>query len=67
MFGPNEKLNGHYVLLADKWEKHQGTVTYGGSWYKVDASDAFAGLMVNLKRARKVQVQRHVAEGRTVE
>ncbi len=67
MFGPNEKLDGRYVLLADKWEKHQGTVTYGGSWYKVDASDAFAGLMVNLKRARKVQVKRHVAEGRTVE
>ncbi|HHJ49679.1 MAG TPA: hypothetical protein ENJ88_02090 [Phaeodactylibacter sp.] len=67
MFGPNEKLDGRYVLLADKWEKHQGTVTYGGSWYKVDASDAFAGLMVNLKRARKVQVKRRVAEGRTVE
>ncbi len=67
MFGPNDKMGNRYVLLAEKWEKHQGTVTYGKSWYKVDASQAFTGLMINLKRAREVQVKRRIAEGRRVD
>lgn len=67
MFGPNPKLNGRYVLLASEWEQRQGKVTYDDSAWWVDADDAIAGLMVDLKRSRQISVKSRVAGGRTVD
>ncbi|MFZ2898424.1 MAG: hypothetical protein WA004_07380 [Saprospiraceae bacterium] len=67
MFGPNPKLGDRYVLLASDWEKRQGKVTYDQSTWWVDADQALAGLMVDLKRSKRVTVRSRVAQGRTVD
>jgi hypothetical protein len=66
MFGPNPRMSGRFVLLASEWDRQQGQVTYDGSAYWIDANDAMASLMVDLKRVRKVQVQSRTAKGRSV-
>ena len=63
MFGPNPKANGRYVLLASQWDKRRGQVTYDGTQYTVDAEDAYAALMVDLKRTRRVSTSSRVAGG----
>jgi hypothetical protein len=67
MFGPNPKLGDRYVLLASDWDQRQGKVTYDQSTWWVDADQALAGLMVDLKRSKRVTVRSRVAQGRTVE
>jgi hypothetical protein len=66
MFGPNPKLNGRYVLLASEWERRQGKVTYDDSYWWVDANQALAGLMVDLKRSGRTSLRTRTAQGRTV-
>lgn len=66
MFGPNPKANDRYVLLASEWQKNGGTVTYDGKQYRVDNNAAYAALMVNLKRVRKLRVRERTATGRRV-
>lgn len=66
MFGPNPKANDRYVLLASDWDRRSGKVTYAGTKYAVDASSAFAGLMVDLRKTNQVSVNRRTAKGRTV-
>ena len=48
MFGPNEKAKGRYVLLAKKWKKRGGTISYGGSNYRTTSDSAYAALMVDI-------------------
>ena len=67
MFGPNPKAGDRFVLLASEWEKRQGKVTYDNSTWWVDGDAAFASLMVDLKRSRRVSVRSRVAQGRTIE
>lgn len=67
MFGPNPKVENKYVLLASEWDRRQGKVTYDNRAYYVDADDAFAALMVDLKRVSRVSVRSRVAKGNKVD
>jgi len=67
VFGPNPKAGNRYVLLASDWKKRGGTVTYEGKpWYTPSAS-AYAALMVDLKKARKIRVKSRTARGRKID
>ncbi len=66
VFGPNEKRNGQFMLLASEWRKRSGIVTYNGKKYKVSTRNAFAGLMVDLKQKSVMKVTRRKEGGRTV-
>ncbi len=66
MFGPNDKANGRFVLLAKEWRKRGGVVTYGGKTYRTSSQSAYAALMVNIKKARKVKYSKETASGRKV-
>ena len=67
MFGPNPKKGDRYVLLASEWRGRRGTVRYDDKEWTVDADDAIANLMVDLKKIRKVEVSRRTAGGRKIE
>lgn len=64
VFGPNPKAGNRYTLLASDWDRRQGSVTYAGKTWKVNASDAYASLMIPLKRLRDNDVQGKVVGGR---
>ncbi|WP_233752626.1 hypothetical protein [Flavilitoribacter nigricans] len=66
VFGPNPKAGSRYALLASEWRRRSGTVTYEGRKFQVDASSAFASLMVDLKKIRKISVSSRTARGRKV-
>ena len=66
MFGPNDKANGRFILLAKKWEPSRGIITYGGETYETSSASAWAALMVDIRNARKARVKTHKAEGRRV-
>lgn len=67
MFGPNKKLGGKYVLLANDWDKTSGQVSYDGKIYRTSSESAYAALMVDLKAARKVSINREKATGRKID
>ena len=66
MFGPNPKAGNRFVLLGSDWSRNGGMVTYGGQKFRVERNDAFAGLLVNLKKIQKTERQSRTARGRTV-
>lgn len=66
VFGPNPKAGNRYALLASEWNRRNGRVTYEGRKFSVDASSAFASLMVDLKKIRKISVSTRTARGRKV-
>lgn len=66
IFGPNPKVGNRYVLLASDWNRQSGTVSYAGQKWRVDASDAYTALMVDLERLQRTDVNRRVASGRRV-
>ena len=66
IFGPNPKAGNRYALLASEWRRRGGTVTYEGRKFEVDGSSAFASLMVDLKKIRKISVKSRTARGRKV-
>lgn len=66
IFGPSPKASNHYVLMASDWNRRNGTVTYAGKKWTVDASDAFTTLLVDLKRLHDVDVNTHMASGRRI-
>jgi len=66
MFGPNEKANGRYVLLAKKWKKRGGIISYGGVEYRTTSDSAYAALMVDISKARKTSKKSKTASGRRV-
>jgi len=55
MFGPNKKARGKYVMLAKEWDRRRGKVTYGGTTYETTSESAYAALMVDIKRAKKIK------------
>ncbi|MEM9918497.1 MAG: hypothetical protein AAF990_10400 [Bacteroidota bacterium] len=66
MFGPNPRSNNRYALLASDWKRRGGEVTYDGRKYYTPSSSAYASLMVDLKRVKKVSVKSRRAKGRTI-
>jgi len=66
MFGPNEKAKGRYVLLAKKWRKNGGIISYGGDEYKTTSDSAYAALMVDISKARKTSKKSNTAGGRRI-
>ncbi len=66
MFGPNPKAGNRYVLLASDWKRNRGKVTYDGKPFYTPSKSAYAALMVDLKKIRKVSVKSHTAKGRKV-
>ena len=66
MFGPSPKAGGRFVLLASDWNRRSGIVTYEGRKYRVEGGSAWAGLLVDLKKSRRIMVNSRRAPGRTV-
>ncbi len=66
MFGPNPKVEDHYVLLASDWKRRSGKVNYDGKEWRVDSEDAYAALMVDLKKVERVSVKSRTARGRKI-
>jgi hypothetical protein len=66
VFGPNPKAGNRYSLLASEWRRRSGKVTYEGRKFDVESSSAFASLMVDLKKIRKISVNSRTARGRKV-
>jgi hypothetical protein len=66
MFGPNEKAKGRYVLLAKKWKKRGGIISYGGADYRTTSDSAYAALMVDISKARKTSKKSDTASGRRI-
>jgi hypothetical protein len=67
MFGPNEKANGRYVLLAKEWKNRRGKVTYNGVVYNTDVNSAYSALLFDIKAARKRNYNSTVVSGRRVD
>jgi hypothetical protein len=66
MFGPNPKYYDRFALLARDWDREQGKVSYRGQEYQVDASSAYAALMVDLRREGQTQYQSRKVGGRVI-
>ncbi len=66
MFGPNPKASDRFVLLASNWNRSKGQVTYDGKRYYTPSRSAYATLLVDLKRVRKISVKSRTAKGRKV-
>jgi len=66
MFGPSPRANDRYVLLASRWSRRNGMVTYEEKKYRVNSRSAYATLMVDLKKVRKVSTSSRTAKGRRV-
>lgn len=64
VFGPNPKAGNRYVLLASDWNRRSGTVTYSGRKWRVNSADAYASLLIPLKRLRNKDVNGKVVGGR---
>lgn len=66
MFGPNSKANGKFVLLAKKWNRRNGEITYGGKTWMTNSDSAYAALMVDIKRAGKTKYKKETVDGQRV-
>jgi hypothetical protein len=67
MFGPNPKQRGTYVLLASEWKDRQGKVRYDDKFYFTDEGGAWANLLVDFKKIKKVEVSSNTVRGRKVD
>ena len=66
MFGPSNKNNGRYTLLAKDWRRNDGIISYNGKEYTTSSSSAYAALMVDIKKAQNTSVKRKTAKGSKV-
>lgn len=66
MFGPNRKYNDRFVMLASDWKRRNGTVNYDGKKWKVDSDDAYAALLVDMRKITKTDVNSRTAKGRRI-
>lgn len=66
MFGPNPKRRDQYVLLAKNWDRRRGKVSYGDQIYNTNSNSAFAGLLVDIKKAKKERYTSKTASGRRI-
>jgi hypothetical protein len=64
VFGPNPKAGNRYVIRAADWDRRSGSVSYAGKQWRVNAADAYASLMIPLKRLRNKDVSGKVVGGR---
>ena len=64
VFGPNPKNGDRYTLLASDWNRNYGQVTYAGRTWQVSSADAFASLLIPLKRLRDADTKGRVVGGR---
>ncbi len=64
VFGPNPKAGNRYVILAAEWDRRSGQVSYAGKQWRVNAADAYASLLIPLKRLRNQDVKGKVVGGR---
>ena len=67
MFGPNPKQRGAYVLLASEWKDRQGKVRFDDKFYFTNPDGAWANLMVDLRKIKKVEITSNTVRGRRVE
>ena len=67
VFGPSPKARDRYVLMAKKWRSQSGVITYGGKEYRTSSESAFAALMVDVSKARKISTRSSTATGRTID
>lgn len=67
VFGPNPKYSDRYVLLASEWNRNNGEVSYAGKKWQVSTEEAYAALLVDLRKLDKITVNKHVAKGRKVD
>ncbi len=67
MFGPSPKFSDRYVMLASDWNRRTGEVTYDDKKWRVSSDDAYAALLVDLRKISKVDVNSRVAKGRKVD
>lgn len=65
IFGPGKKTRGRYTLRAKEWKERGqgGIVTYNGEEYYTSTENAYAALMVDLRKARKSVVKTKKASG----
>jgi hypothetical protein len=66
MFGANPKRQGSYVLLASEWKDRLGKVRYDDRFYFAEEESALAGLLVDLRKIQKVEINSRVENGRKV-
>ncbi len=66
MFGPSDRNNGRYTLLAKNWNRRSGIIRYGGQEYRTNSESAYAALMVDIKRASDANYKKETAGGRKV-
>lgn len=68
IFGANPKAGNRYTLLAGEWSRNRrfGKVQYAGRQWRVSTSDAYAAILVPLKRERNRDVNGRVVGGRKV-
>lgn len=66
MFGPSPKYSDKFVLLASEWKRRSGEVNYDGKKWRISSEDAFAALLVDMKKVNKVDVSSRTAKGRKV-
>ncbi|MGB3798566.1 MAG: hypothetical protein WA952_02055 [Lewinella sp.] len=66
LFGPNPKNGDRYTLLASDWERDSGLISYAGREWRVSSADAFASLLIPLKRLRQEERQGRVVGGRKI-
>ena len=66
VFGPNPKAGNRYTLLARDWERDSGMVSYAGREWRVSSADAFASLLISLKRLRQEERSGRVVGGRKI-
>jgi hypothetical protein len=66
IFGPSEKVNNRYVLLAKEWGNRYGKVTYGDKVYNTSAQSAFAYLLVDLAKTKNTKINSQRPSGRKV-
>jgi hypothetical protein len=66
IFGPSKKNGGRYTLRAKDWERRYGKISYNGATYYTDANSAFTSLMVDIKKAQKVEYSSDKVKGRKV-
>jgi len=66
IFGPTPKYSDRFVLMASDWDRRSGSVTYDNKTWKVSSDNAYAALLVDLRKINKVDVNSRVAKGRKV-
>ena len=55
------------MLLGKEWDRNSGQVTYDNQVYETYSGSAFAGLLVNLKRANQLERKSSEVKGRVIQ